>query len=97
MWKSATAALSDANKWAQDADSAAIRKAFGEILFALTKLFFALVYFVIGLGFILAGSVETVFNRGRGALDEKRERKLKSHLNWDRPAEETRSTGVLRR
>ena len=96
MWKTFSAGLSDANKWGQTATPAGAGQAVRDIAFALTKLLFALTYFLIGVAFLMVGSVEDVVTKGRDTVGEKRGRKLKSHLDWDRP-EDARSNPALRR
>jgi len=97
MWKRLSTGLSEANQWAQKSDGPEVAQALRDLAFALTKLLLALTYFLIALADILVGRVENVVNRGRGAATEKREKKLKTHLNWDRADDENHPTGALRR
>ena len=97
MFERLGASLSEANKWAQESDGAAIAQAFRDIAFSVTKLALAMTYFLLALADILVGSVENVVNRGRGNLTDRREKKLKTHLDWDRAEPEARPGAVLRR
>jgi len=89
--------LKEANDWAQTADGAAVGRVFSDIGFALLKLLFAFTYLLLTLADILVGQVESLVSRKRGELGDRREKKLKTHLDWDKEAEADRPTGALRR
>lgn len=93
MLKEMATNVGNGNEWGPDEEHPSLETAVVDLQSITIKLLFALPYFMLFLAGILASPVKYVVVKWRTALADRQSRKLKNHLDWARPAEESRKSG----